>query len=313
MSKQLRIAFMGTPDFSVPALKALISSRHKIVCVYSQPPRPKGRGQHVQESPVHEAAKVAGIEVRTPLNFKKDEDIAAFMALELDVAVVAAYGLILPKSILDAPVHGCLNIHASLLPRWRGAAPIQRAILEGDTETGITIMQMDVGLDTGPMIKKKSVPIRPSTTAQSLHDMLSAVGSAMIVDVIDSLADNGKLDATAQPEEGFTYAKMLKKEEGKIDWSKPAAFIDRQVRAFNPWPGTWCEGEKGRRLKILEAIPMPFKSEEAAGTVIDEDGVVVCGDGATIKLEALQPESKNPMTIANAYSGGYLKPGLRLS
>jgi methionyl-tRNA formyltransferase len=313
MSKILRIAFMGTPDFSVPALKALISSRHKVVCVYSQPPRPKGRGQHIQESPVHEAAKAAGIEVRTPLNFKKDEDIAAFMALELDVAVVAAYGLILPKQILDAPVHGCLNIHASLLPRWRGAAPIQRAILEGDTETGITIMQMDVGLDTGPMIKKKSVMIRPSTTAQSLHDMLSAVGSSMIVDVIGTLADKGILEATPQPEEGFTYAKMLKKEEGKIDWSKPAAFVDRQIRAFNPWPGTWCESGKGRRLKILEAIPMPFRAEAAAGTILDDDGVVVCGDGATIKLETVQPESKNPMNVSNAYSGGYLKAGLRLS
>jgi methionyl-tRNA formyltransferase len=298
---------MGTPDFSVPALKALIASRHKIVCVYSQPPRPKGRGQNVQESPVHDAAKAAGIEVRTPLNFKKDEDIAAFMALELDVAVVAAYGLILPKAILDAPVHGCLNVHASLLPRWRGAAPIQRAILEGDTETGITIMQMDAGLDTGPMIEKKAVPIRPSTTAQSLHDMLSAVGSSMIVDAVNELADNGKLDAEPQPEEGSTYAKMLRKEEGRIDWSKPASFIDRQIRAFNPWPGTWCETEKGRRLKILEVVPMPFKSDAAPGTIIDEDAVVVCGDGATLKIEAVQPESKSVMSASSAIHGGYLQ------
>ena len=312
MSKQLRIAFMGTPDFSVPALKALIASRHKVVCVYSQPPRPKGRGQHVQESPVHEAAKAAAIEVRTPLNFKKDEDIAAFMALELDVAVVAAYGLILPKAILDAPANGCLNIHASLLPRWRGAAPIQRSILEGDTETGITIMQMDIGLDTGPMIKKKSVMIRPSTTAQSLHDMLSAVGSSMIVEVIDALAATGKLESTPQPDTGSTYAKMLKKEEGRIDWSKPASFIDRQIRAFNPWPGTWCETDKGRRLKILEVVPMPFKSNEPAGKIIDEDGVVVCGDGTTLKLESLQPESKSPMTISSAISGGYIKAGASL-
>jgi methionyl-tRNA formyltransferase len=303
---------MGTPDFSVPALKALIASRHKVVCVYSQPPRPKGRGQNVQESPVHDAAKAAGIEVRTPLNFKKDEDIAAFMALELDVAVVAAYGLILPKAILDTPVHGCLNIHASLLPRWRGAAPIQRAILEGDTETGITIMQMDTGLDTGPMIEKKTVPIRPSTTAQSLHDMLSAVGSSMIVDAVNELADNGKLDAEPQPEDGSTYAKMLRKEEGRIDWTKPASYIDRQIRAFNPWPGTWCETEKGRRLKILEAIPMPFKSTAAPGAIIDDDAVVACGDGTTLKIEAVQPESKTAMTIANAYSGGYIAAGAKL-
>jgi methionyl-tRNA formyltransferase len=306
MDKQLRIAFMGTPDFSVPALKALIASRHKVVCVYSQPPRPKGRGQHVQESPVHEAAGAAGIEVRTPLNFKKDEDVAAFMALEADIAVVVAYGLILPKPILDAPVHGCLNIHASLLPRWRGAAPIQRAILEGDAETGITIMQMETGLDTGPMIAKKAVPIRPSTTAQSLHDMLSAVGASMIVDVVNELADAGRLESTPQPEGGFTYAKMLRKEEGKIDWSKPASYIDRQIRAFNPWPGTWCETQKGRRLKILEAIPMPFKSDAAPGTIIDDDAVVACGDGATLKIEAVQPESKSVMSASSAIHGGYL-------
>jgi methionyl-tRNA formyltransferase len=298
---------MGTPDFSVPALKALIASRHKVVCVYSQPPRPKGRGQNVQESPVHDAAKAAGIEVRTPLNFKKDEDIAAFMALELDVAVVAAYGLILPKTILDAPAHGCLNIHASLLPRWRGAAPIQRAILEGDTETGITIMQMDIGLDTGPMIAKKAVPIRPSTTAQSLHDMLSAVGASMIVDIVNDLADAGRLESTPQPEDGSTYAKMLRKEEGRIDWSKPASFIDRQIRAFNPWPGTWCETEKARRLKILEVVPMPFKSDAVPGTIIDEDAVVACGDGATLKIEAVQPESKSVMSASSAIHGLYLQ------
>lgn len=309
MSKSLRIAFMGTPDFSVPALEKLISSRHKIVCVYSQPPRPKGRGQQVQESPVHQAAMKAGIEVRTPLNFKKDEDIAAFMALELDVAVVAAYGLILPKSILDAPVHGCLNIHASLLPRWRGAAPIQRSILEGDSETGITIMQMDVGLDTGDMIKKKAVPIRESTTSGSLHDILSAIGSSMIGEVIEELSNNGKLLGTPQPADGSTYAKMLKKEEGKIDWSKPSSYIHRQIRALNPWPGTWCETDKGRRLKILDAVPMPFKPEEPVGTVLDDDCVVVCGDKTSLKLESVQPENKKPMNVSDAFRGGYMTVG----
>lgn len=313
MTKPLRIAFMGTPDFSVPALKTILSAGHKVVAVYSQPPRPKGRGQHVQESPVHEAAKAAGIEVRTPLNFKKDEDIAGFMALELDVAVVAAYGLILPKVILDAPRFGCINIHASLLPRWRGAAPIQRAIVEGDTETGITIMQMEEGLDTGPMISKKSVSIRPSTTAQSLHDILSALGSSMIRDFLQDLAVNEKIISEQQPEEGFTYAKMLKKEEGRIDWNKSATIIDRQIRAFNPWPGTWCADEKGRRLKILEAIPMPFKSDRPAGTILDDDGVVACGDGATLKLESVQPENKKPIAIGDAFRGGYLTVGQKLS
>lgn len=312
MSKALRIAFMGTPDFSVPALEKLIASRHKVVCVYSQPPRPKGRGQQVQPSPVHEAAQRAGIEVRTPLNFKKDEDVAAFMALELDVAVVAAYGLILPKSILDAPVHGCLNIHASLLPRWRGAAPIQRAILEGDQETGITIMQMDVGLDTGAMISKRAVPIRESTTAQSLHDLLSAIGASMAVDVLGDLAQKGQLESSPQPAEGMTYAKMLKKEEGVIDWSAPSAVIHRQIRALNPWPGTWTTIGEGRRLKVLDAVPMPFHPSEAPGMVLDEDCVIACGGGTALKLEAVQPENKKAMEVGDAIRGGYLRPGMIL-
>jgi methionyl-tRNA formyltransferase len=312
MSKILRIAFMGTPDFSVPALKALIASKHKIVCVYSQPPRPKGRGQQVQPSPVHEAAKAAGIEVRTPLNFKKDADIAAFMALELDVAIVAAYGLILPKPILDAPVHGCLNIHASLLPRWRGAAPIQRAIMAGDTETGITIMQMDIGLDTGAMIRKKTVMIRKTTTSQSLHDILSAIGSSMIGDVLEELSIKGELKATPQPDEGFTYAKMLKKDEGRIDWNRTADEIDRQIRALNPWPGTWAEDSKGRRLKIIEALIYPETHADDAGSILD-DGIVVCGNGTTLKLQTVQPENKKPMTSGDAVRGGYITRGHRFS
>lgn len=311
MSKSLRIAFMGTPDFSVPALKKLISSRHKVVCVYSQPPRPKGRGQHVQEGPVHLAALEAGIEVRTPLNFKKDEDVAAFMALELDVAVVAAYGLILPKSILDAPQYGCLNIHASLLPRWRGAAPIHRAILEGDSESGITIMQMEEGLDTGPMISKKAVAIRATTTAQSLHDMLSAVGSSMIEDVLDTLADTGHLEGVVQPEEGMTYAKMLKKEEGCIDWTKPSEVIDRQIRALNPWPGTWCETEGGKRLKILEAEPV-MDATGAPGKILDDVGTIACGTGG-LRIMKAQPENKSAFHTAELYNGRYLSSESSLS
>jgi methionyl-tRNA formyltransferase len=310
MSKPLRIAFMGTPDFAVPALKNLIASDHKVVCVYSQPPRPKGRGQHVQPSPVHEAAAVAGIEVRTPINFKRDEDVAAFMALELDVALVAAYGLILPKIILDAPKYGCLNIHASLLPRWRGAAPIHRSILEGDAETGITIMQMEEGLDTGPMILKKAVPIRATTTAQSLHDILAAMGSSMIEGVVNELAEKGGLQSTVQPDEGMTYAKMLKKEEGRIDWARDAGAIDRQIRALNPWPGTWCETADGKRIKILEAELAEARSKDI-GT-IDDEGTVTCGEGA-LKLVTIQPENKKPMTVKAAYSGGYLKAGQQLS
>lgn len=311
MTKPLRIAFMGTPDFSVPALRALMTSGHKIVCVYSQPPRPKGRGQQVQESPIHQAALDAGIEVRTPLNFKKDEDIAAFMALELDVAVVAAYGLILPKVILDAPAHGCINIHASLLPRWRGAAPIHRAILEGDAKTGITIMQMEEGLDTGPMISKKEVAIRETTTSQSLHDMLSAMGSTMIVDVIDRLGLDGKLEGEPQTEDGTTYAKMLKKEEGRIDWSKPASVLDRAVRALNPWPGTWADLEGGKRLKILEAHVSELADIATPGTV-GEGGIIACGENTALRVTLVQPENKKPMDITAAYNGGYLKAGQKL-
>ncbi len=310
MTSSLRIAFMGTPDFSVPALKSIISAGHNVVAVYSQPPRPKGRGQQVQESPVHQAAMAAGIEVHTPLNFKKDEDIAAFMALELDVAIVAAYGLILPKIILDAPRFGCINIHASLLPRWRGAAPIQRSILEGDSETGITIMQMEEGLDTGPMISKKSVAIRDTTTATSLHDALSALGAGMIGEVLSDLAEKQKIVSTPQPETGFTYAKMLKKEEGRIDWSKPAAFIDRQIRALNPWPGTWAELD-GRRLKIIEAVPASMDAGNQAGLVTN-DGVVACGENSALELKIVQPENKKPMGIADAMRGGYVQAGAKL-
>lgn len=261
---------------------------------------------------MHEAAKAAGIEVRTPLNFKKDEDIASFMALEADVAVVAAYGLILPKSILDTPVHGCLNIHASLLPRWRGAAPIHRAIMAGDAETGITIMQMDVGLDTGPMIRKKSVQIRPTTTTQSLHDMLSALGSSMIVDVVNELADKGALNGEAQTEDGMTYARMLKKDEGLVDWSASAEDIHRQIRAMGAWPGTWTHDVKGRRLKLLEASILPETHANDAGSVLD-DALVVCGGGTTLKLQTVQPENKKPMTAADALHGGYLVAGTKLS
>lgn len=308
MPGALRIVFMGTPDFAVPALRTLISSDHDVVCVYSQPPRAKGRGQQVALSPVHQAAQDTGIAVRTPVNFKKDEDIAAFMALEPDVCVVAAYGLILPKAILDAPRYGCLNIHASLLPRWRGAAPIQRAILAGDSETGITIMQMDEGLDTGAMIARQAVPIRPATTTKSLHDMLAALGAKMAGDVIARLAQDGRLDATPQPADGMTYAKMLKKEEGRIDWQEDASQIHRRLRALNPWPGTWFSAD-GKRLKLLDAVPMAMSSTQPPGTVLDADCVVSCGGGTTLKLEIVQPENRKPIAVSDAMHGGYLAAG----
>jgi len=308
MTHPLKIIFMGTPDFAVPALSSLIASRHQVVAVYSQPPRPKGRGQHVQESPVHQTARAAGIPVYTPLNFKRDEDIAIFMGHDADVAIVAAYGLILPPSILSIPRFGCINIHASLLPRWRGAAPIHRAILAGDAMTGVTIMQMEAGLDTGPMIASKSVPIRATTTAQSLHDILAALGASMIKDVVDDLADTKRLPHTPQPDEGVTYAKMLKKDEGIIDWSQDSTQIDRCLRALNPWPGTWAV-LSNRRFKILEGHVLDQTTTHPPGTILNEDGDVACGNASVLKLERLQPENKKPMTFQDALHGGYLAVG----
>lgn len=312
ISKPLRIAFMGTPDFSVGSLQALIDSTHDVVCVYSQPPRPKGRGQQVKKSPVQLCAEAAGIEVRYPINFKDDKEVQDFRNLNLDIAVVAAYGLILPISVLEAPKYGCINIHASLLPRWRGAAPIQRSIMAGDTQTGVTIMQMEKGLDTGPEISKEAIDITSETTAQTLHDGLASLGADMIVEVIDRLANKGNIASIPQAEEGVTYAHMLEKSEGKIDWSKTAIEIDRQIRALNPWPGTWCEGQEGKRMKILSARPLSELGEGQAG-IINTDGHIVCGDKGIMELISVQPENKKPMDVKAAINGGYLKVGDMLS
>ncbi len=307
MTEPLRVAFMGTPDFAVPALAALIDGPHEVVAVYSQPPRPKGRGHKVQPSPVHALAEAHGIPVYTPKSLKKDEvKHAKFKALDLDVAVVAAYGLILPREILEAPKYGCLNIHASLLPRWRGAAPIQYAVWEGDDESGITIMQMEEGLDTGPMIEKRSVKILPTTTAQSLHDELSALGGAMIIDVLDVLAEKGSLEVEEQDDEFSTYAPMLAKDDGRVDWTQDAAAIDCQIRALNPWPGVWTETLAGKRVKILEAEPVTDRYTEAPGMLVDRTGHVVCGNDTALRLLKIQPESAKAMDVAGAVNGGYV-------
>ncbi len=232
MTKRLRLAFFGTPDFAVPALEALLAAGHDIVCVYTQPPRAAARGGQERRSPVHQVAERSGLAVRTPATLKDEQAQADFATLDLDAAVVVAYGLILPKLILEAPRLGCINIHASLLPRWRGAAPIQRAILAGDTETGVTIMLMDEGLDTGPELLKQAVPIEASATGESLHDQLSALGARLIVTALDGLA-SGEITPTPQAEDGATYAAKLTREEGRLDWSRPAAELERQVRAFS--------------------------------------------------------------------------------
>lgn len=303
----LTIAFMGTPDFAVKSLLALHEAGHNIVAVYSQPPKPAGRGQQMQKTAVHLAAEQLGIEVRTPKSLRDPVEQEKFAALNLDATVVAAYGLILPRAILSAPKYGCLNIHGSLLPRWRGAAPIQRAILEGDRESGITIMQMDEGLDTGPMLLKESVPITDSTTAESLHDALADVGAHLIVTALDDLRA-GKLHPAPQPTEGATYAAKLTREEGRIDWAKPASVIDRQVRALNPWPG--CSFLlNGETIKIIAASIAEGKG--IPGTLLDADFTIACGEKA-LRLDRVQRAGKSAIDGASFLRGLRMPVGTEL-
>lgn len=307
----LKIVFMGTPDFACSALRALHEdSGHDIVCVYSQPPRPKGRGHQVQPSAVHEYADAQGIEVRHPKSLKSAEARAEFAALDADVAVVAAYGLILPQVVLDAPKYGCINIHASLLPRWRGASPIQRAIWAGDEESGVTLMQMDIGLDTGPEIMVRRTALGAETTAQSLHDDLAQMGASMIVEALDRLAADGALKSVAQDDTQTCYAPLLTKDDGKIDWAQDAAVIDRQIRALNPWPGTFCDiGDA--RLKVSAAVlgdGLEAK-DQSVGMLLNRHGDVVCGAGSALRLQRVQPAGKKAMDITSAVNGGYLKVG----
>lgn len=313
-SGPLRIVFMGTPDFAVAALDALATSAHRVVAAYTRAPKPRGRGQSLQPSPVQVYAQARNIPVYHPRTLKSPEVQAEFAALRPDVAVVAAYGLILPPAILDAPRYGCLNVHASLLPRWRGAAPIQRALLAADTATGISIMQMDAGLDTGPVIASRPLAIHPHTTAASLHDALAALGAAMIEETVDRLAREGGLEADAQDDSLATYAPMLRKEEGRIDWSRPAEEIDRQVRAFTPWPSAWTPTARGKTLKILGCVPEREAAPDgtAPGTVLDRSGRVVCGAGSVLRLERVQPDSARAMDVSSAVNGGHLRIGERL-
>jgi methionyl-tRNA formyltransferase len=304
----LRLAFMGTPDFAVPILRALIEAGYGVVAAYTQPPRPAGRGHRAQPSPVQRAAEAAGIPVRTPAKLDAVEQ-ANFQALALDAAVVAAYGLILPKPVLEAPRLGSLNVHASLLPRWRGAAPVQRAILAGDGETGVTIMQMDEGLDTGPMLLAERVGIGPETTATTLHDQLAALGARLILRALRGLAD-GTLAAHPQPAEGITYAKKLAREEGRIDWSQPAVDLERRVRALNPAPGVWFE-RGGERIKVLAATVAQGSAAAPPGTVVDADLTVACGADA-LRLRRLQRAGRAPVDAAAFLRGYALKPDDRL-
>jgi methionyl-tRNA formyltransferase len=308
----LRLVFMGTPRIAVPILAALIEAGFEVVCVYTQPPRRAGRGQRETRSAVHRFAAAAGIEVRTPATLRDAAVQAAFAALNADAAAVAAYGLILPAAILDAPRLGCLNVHASLLPRWRGAAPIQHAILAGDDTTGVTIMCMDEGLDTGAMLLSGTVPITVTTTADDLHDRLAALGARLITEALDGLAA-GRLEAAPQPATGVTLAPKLTRADGVLDWRRPAAELDRRVRALNPWPGTWftCGTE---RIRVLAAAVAGDGAGDGAapGTVLDAAPTVACGAGG-LRLVRLQRPGRAAME-ADAFLRGFpLSAGTRLA
>lgn len=290
---------MGTSDFAVPALAALITAGHEVVAVYTRPPRPAGRGQALQRSSVHLFAERQGLPIRTPTTLRDPREQAFFSALRLDAAVVAAYGLILPRPILGAPRLGCLNIHASLLPRWRGAAPIQRAILAGDRESGITIMQMDEGLDTGAMLLQEKISIAPDMTASDLHDALVALGARLIVETLEKL-EAGRVEAIPQPTDGATYASKIDKTETRLDWREPAEHLARVIRAFAPVPGAWFE-HAGERVRVLVAEAAPNKSDEAPGTTLDDRLLVACGQGA-LRLIRVQRAGGKPME-----TGDYLR------
>ena len=302
----MKIAFLGTSAFAVPALRALVEAGHDVAVVYTRAPRPAGRGQQERKTPVHELADQLGLTVHTPRSLRSDDEAASFKALDLDAAVVVSYGHILPKSFLDAPVLGCINIHGSLLPRWRGAAPIHRAILAGDAKTGVTTMRMDEGLDTGPMLLAESTPISAADTAESVHDRLAELGARLIVSTLDGLMRNS-IDAVVQPEEGVTYAHKLGKEEGVLDWRRPAAEIERKIRAFHPWPGTSFEAPKDNgveRIKVLEAT-LTLAGGTPGTVSIARDGfpVVACGVGG-LKLLKLQRPGKSAQS-ADAFLRGF--------
>ncbi|WP_338331772.1 methionyl-tRNA formyltransferase [Acetobacter sp. LMG 32666] len=333
----MRLVFMGTPDFAVPALKALHAVGHDIAAVYSQPPRPAGRGKALRASPVQQAAQDLGLPVRHPLSLRNNtEEWEAFAALRADAAIVAAYGLILPQTMLDAPAMGCLNIHASLLPRWRGASPIQSAIWAGDTQSGVTIMQMEAGLDTGPMLLREAVPITAHTTATTLHDALSALGGNMVLRVLQdfpsptqSAADTqARLGANRparqiQPDAGVTYAARLTREDGRIDWTQDATAIDRQIRALTPWPGTFTTLADGTVIKIGGGQPIPQPAEPSGGpepsathatvpgTIVDDQLSVACGTGF-IRLTRLQRPGRGMMEADAFLRGQPLPAGTHL-
>jgi methionyl-tRNA formyltransferase len=302
----LRVVFMGTPDFAVPTLAAILDAGHEVAAVYTRAPRPAGRGMAERRSPVHELALANAIPVLTPATLRDPAAQAGFAAHCADVAVVVAYGLILPEPVLAAPREGCLNLHASLLPRWRGAAPIQRAIMAGDAETGVCIMRMDEGLDTGPVCLMERVAIGPDETAGALHDRLAVIGADLMVRALAALSRGG-LDARPQADGGVTYAAKIDKAEARIDWSRPAAVLHDHIRGLSPFPGAWFAGRDGRtRVKVLRAEKVPGAG--APGTVLDDALTVACGEDA-LRLVEVQRQGKGVMTAADLLRGFPVPPG----
>lgn len=307
----LRIVFMGTPDFAVPVLTELVGQGHEMAAVYTRPPAEAGRGMELKPSPVHRVAERLGLAVRTPRSLRMPEAQAEFAALDADLAVVVAYGLILPNPILDAPELGCVNLHASLLPRWRGAAPIQRAIMAGDAETGVAVMRMEEGLDTGPVGMVEKVAIGSDMTAGELHDRLSALGADLMARAVAAMS-RGSLSFAPQPEAGVTYAAKITNEEARVDWHRPAQALHDQIRGLSPFPGAFAEVDLGRgpeRLKILKA--RPAAGAGAPGELLSDEGVVACGEGA-LQLITVQRAGKGAMAAGDFLRGARLKAGSRL-
>ena len=307
----MRIIFMGTPDFAVPSLRAICAAGHKVVAVYTQPPRKAGRGLNERKSPVQQAAEQAGLAVRSPARLKSQEEQERFVALDADAAVVVAYGIILPQPILAGTRHGAFNLHASLLPRWRGAAPINRAIMAGDGESGVSIMRLDQGLDTGPVCLEARVAIGRDMTAGELHDALAASGATLLVHALSAL-DRGRLDCRPQAENGVTYAEKIGPGETRIDWSRPAPEVHDMIRGLSPYPGAWFEvgiNGKGERIKALRSTLAEVSG--APGTVLDEHLTIACGEGA-VRLTEVQRAGKKPMRSDNFLRGVPLHAGTKL-
>lgn len=301
----MRLIFMGSPAFALPTLAALIETGHEIICVYSQPPKPAGRGKALRATPVHTFAEARGIEVRTPASLKSEEEKIAFAAMQADAAIVVAYGLMLPHAVLDGTKLGCFNLHGSLLPRWRGAAPMQRAIEAGDAITGVQVMAMEAGLDTGGIYATATTPIEASDTTGTIHDRLSDLGATLMVESLLRIAD-GTLPCVSQATDGVTYAAKIERAETRIDWTKSATEIDRAVRAFSPFPGAWCVLPDGARAKIL--LTQVEAGDETAGTTLDDRMLIASGQGG-VRILSLQREGKGVMSAQDYLRGSSIPAG----